>query len=108
MIFLSILALVAAVQPAAAMLSCDRVVADKQIFDFSALKGPHSVVTTLHTPPTEQNVTYTLDLCGPLKRKGDVPKGEECPNGSWGKPPSPQPAVLFCVYCSSANDQPAR
>ncbi|KAL1895282.1 type II membrane protein [Sporothrix stenoceras] len=81
--FLLSLALAAAVQPATAMLACDRIVADKQIFDFSPLRGPHSVVTTLHTPPTEQNVTYTLDLCGPLKRKGDVPKGEECPNGSW-------------------------
>ncbi|CAK7206850.1 type II membrane protein [Sporothrix eucalyptigena] len=83
MIFLLGVALAAAVQPAAAMLSCDRVVADKQIFDFSPLKGPHSVVTTQHTPPTDSNTTYTLDLCGPLKRKGDVPKGEECPNGSW-------------------------
>ncbi|ERS95839.1 hypothetical protein HMPREF1624_07916 [Sporothrix schenckii ATCC 58251] len=83
MIFLLSVALAAAVQPAAAMLACDRVVADKQIFDFSPLRGPHSVVTTQHTPPTEQNVTYTLDLCGPLKRKEDVPKGEECPNGSW-------------------------
>ncbi len=85
MIFLLGVALVAStVQPAAAMLSCDRVLADGQMFDFSKLKGPHSVVTTLHTPPTDQNITYTLDICGPLKRKGDVPKGEECPNGSWG------------------------
>ncbi|CAK7568714.1 MAG: type II membrane protein [Sporothrix epigloea] len=65
------------------MLACDRIVADKQIFDFSPLKGPHSVVTTQHTPPTDSNITYTLDLCGPLKRKCGVPKGEECPNGSW-------------------------
>lgn len=70
-------------QPAAAMLQCDHIQADGQKFDFSKLRGPHSVLTTQHTPPTEQNTTYTLDLCGPLKRKGDVPKGEECPNGSW-------------------------
>ncbi|OAA57639.1 autophagy protein [Niveomyces insectorum RCEF 264] len=77
------LAVVASAPPAAAMLSCDRVLADGHMFDFSPLRGPHSVVTAQHTPPTEQNVTYTLDLCGQLKRKGDVPKGEECPNGSW-------------------------
>ncbi|EFX06284.1 autophagy protein [Grosmannia clavigera kw1407] len=70
-------------QPAAAMLQCGHIQADGQRFDLSALKGPHSVLTTQHTPPTDQNTTYTIDLCGPLKRKGDVPKGEECPNGSW-------------------------
>ena len=82
MLSLLSLALVAA-QPVAAMLSCDHIVADGTRFDFSKLKGPHSVITAQHTPPTEQNTTYTLDLCGPLKRKGNVPKGEECPNGSW-------------------------
>lgn len=82
MLSLLSLALVAA-QPVAAMLSCEHIVADGARFDFSKLKGPHSVITTQHTPPTEQNTTYTLDLCGPLKRKGTVPKGEECPNGSW-------------------------
>lgn len=97
MIFLLGVTLAAAVQPATAMLACDRVVADRQIFDFSPLKGPHSVVTTQHTPPTDQNITYTVNLCGPLKRKGDVPKGEECPNGSWGTLP---------FFCSSTATPP--
>lgn len=81
--------LLAASIPAAASLQCDNIVADGHRFNFDKLKGPHSVVTSEFTPPTYKNTTYTIDLCGPLKRKGDVPKGEECPNGTWSTFPVP-------------------
>jgi Autophagy-related protein 27 len=81
---LSALLLVAAA-PAEAMLRCKEVVADGQKFDFGALAGPHTVVTTEFSPPSYYNTTYTLDICAPLKRKGEVPKGYECPNGSRGE-----------------------
>ncbi len=81
---LVLLLLLAAPLRASAMLRCDHIQADGQKFDLSKLKGPHSVVTIEKTPDITWNSTYTLDLCGPLKRKGDVKKGDECPNGTWG------------------------
>ncbi len=58
-------------------------------FDFSELAGPHTVVTTEFAPPSYYNRTYTVDLCGPLKRKGEVKKEYACPEGSRGKVLSP-------------------
>jgi len=65
-----------------AMLTCDNILADGVKFDLSGLKGPHSVVTTEMTPATQKNTTFTIDLCGPLKRKGKVDKKEKCPEGT--------------------------
>jgi autophagy-related protein 27 len=77
--------LVSLLLPAAAMLDCHNIQANGIKFDFSKLAGPHSVITTQETPPTFRNTTYTIDLCNPLKRSGDVKKGDECPNGTWGE-----------------------
>ncbi|PKS06774.1 hypothetical protein jhhlp_006848 [Lomentospora prolificans] len=68
--------------PAAAMLHCDNVRVDGYSFDLTKLGGPHSVVTTLREPPSYSNTTYTVDICKPLKKSGDAPKEEQCPNGT--------------------------
>jgi len=69
--------------PASALLDCANIRADDQKFDFSKLKGPHSVTTFEKSGDATWNTTYTVDLCGPLKKKGGK-KDEECPNGAWG------------------------
>lgn len=61
---------------------CDLIRVDDVNFDLSKLGGPHSVVTSQWHPPTYTNTSYTLDICKPLKRKGNVEKGDECPNGT--------------------------
>lgn len=63
---------------------CDHVRVGEADFDLSKLGGPHSVITSQWHPPTYTNTSYTLDICKPLKRKGDVKKGDECPNGTRG------------------------
>lgn len=67
---------------AAAVFDCEKLPVDGHTYDFHELRGPHSVVTYEHAPPAYHNTTYTIDLCGPLKRKGDVPKAERCPDGT--------------------------
>lgn len=70
----------------ASTLTCENIRADGHTFDLSKLKGPHSVVTTRFeaSPPEHYNTTYTLDICGPLKKSGKGSKDEECPNGTRG------------------------
>ncbi|KAI0885071.1 autophagy-related protein 27 [Annulohypoxylon maeteangense] len=68
--------------PTEAMFRCNQIVADKQKFDLSALGGPHSVVTSHIIGDAAHNTTYTVDICRPLKKKGDVKKDEQCPNGA--------------------------
>ncbi|KAI8687714.1 Autophagy-related protein 27 [Fusarium keratoplasticum] len=61
-------------------LDCSNIRVDGQKFDLSKLKGAHSVVTTRFEPSTMEhyNTTYTLDVCGPLEKKG----ANKCPNGT--------------------------
>ncbi len=54
-------------------------------YNLQALGGPHTVVTSEFTAPTWHNTTYTIDVCGALRRKGDVPQGERCPDGTRGR-----------------------
>ncbi|KAI0133332.1 autophagy-related protein 27 [Hypoxylon sp. NC0597] len=68
--------------PASAMFRCNQVVVGGHKYDLSALGGPHSVVTSRIVGDAPHNTTYTLDICRPLKKKGDVKKDEQCPNGS--------------------------
>ncbi|KAI2610776.1 autophagy-related protein 27 [Hypoxylon fragiforme] len=77
-----LLSLLLAPLPTEAMLNCKAIVADKQRFDLSKLGGPHSVVTSHISDGISYNTTYTVDICRPLKKKGDVNKKEQCPNGS--------------------------
>lgn len=69
----------------ASFLRCGELVVDGHKFDFSPLKGPHTITTSEFHPPTYSNTTYTLDLCAYLKRKDDVKKGDECPNNTRGE-----------------------
>lgn len=63
-------------------LDCSNIRVDGQKFDLSKLGGAHSVVTTRFEPsiPGHSNTTYTLDVCGPLEKKG----ANKCPNGTRG------------------------
>lgn len=54
-------------------------------FNLAALAGPHTVVTHEYTRPTYHNTTYTIDVCAPLRRKGEVPAEERCPDGTRGE-----------------------
>lgn len=78
------LALLLAPLPAAAMLDCKHIRVDDVSFNLEALGGPHSVVTSQWHPPTYTNTSYTVDICAPLKRKGDVKKEEQCPSFTRG------------------------
>ncbi|KAF3811885.1 Autophagy-related protein 27 [Colletotrichum gloeosporioides] len=66
----------------AATIDCEHIRVDDVSFNLKALGGPHSVVTSRWHPPTFTNTSYTVDICKPLKRKGDVKKDEQCPNGT--------------------------
>lgn len=79
-----LLSLLLAPLSVSAMLRCDHIRVGDADFNLSKLKGPHSVVTSTWHPPSHANTSYTLDICAPLKRKGDVKKGDECPNGTRG------------------------
>jgi hypothetical protein len=69
---------------AADTFSCDKLEVGQHKYNFHALAGPHTVVTHEYARPTFHNTTYTLDLCAPLQRKGEVPKEEACPEGTRG------------------------
>ncbi|KAK0612850.1 autophagy-related protein 27 [Bombardia bombarda] len=74
--------LLSAAPAALGLLDCKAVVIEDHKFNLGALAGPHTAVTSEFSPPSYYNTTYTLDICAPLKRKGDVKKGDECPNGT--------------------------
>jgi hypothetical protein len=65
-------------------LDCAKVEVGDHTYDFSPLTGPHSVVTSKHHAPSFTNTTWTLDLCGPLKRAGEVDEGMGCADGTRG------------------------
>lgn len=67
-------------------LDCGNIVTDGKQWDLSKLGGPRSVMTSHETPPTIHNTTYTIDICRPLKRSGEVKNGYECPVGTRGSP----------------------
>ncbi|KAI1825737.1 autophagy-related protein 27 [Xylaria intraflava] len=71
-----LLSLLLAPLPAASMLACDHIVSDGQQYNLKALGGPHSVVTSRVDGNRIHNTTYTVDICAPLKKKGD----DQCPN----------------------------
>lgn len=101
----TLLSLALLVTPVLAMLQCGNIVVDGEKFDFSALNGPHSVVTT-HKPPSVYelvNTTYTLDICKSLKKDG--PASESCPNGARGesRPLSLPGAILNARTVEAAN-----
>ncbi|KAJ9667132.1 type II membrane protein [Coniosporium apollinis] len=67
----------------AVTLDCADIVVDKQRFDLSPLKGPHSVHWLDDSSPSiTSNYTFTIDICAPLQRTKGVDKEEECPHGT--------------------------
>lgn len=66
------------------MLHCENILIDGYKFNLEKLKGPHSVLTSKYDSVTHtyHNTTYTLDVCGPLKKSGKSKFKEECPNGT--------------------------
>ncbi|OLN95235.1 Autophagy-related protein 27 [Colletotrichum chlorophyti] len=77
-----VLSLLVSSAAAATTFDCSHVRVDDVSFNLESLKGPHSVITSKWHPPTFTNTSYTVDICAPLKRKGDVKKEDECPNGT--------------------------
>ncbi|KAL9107760.1 MAG: hypothetical protein Q9227_007382 [Pyrenula ochraceoflavens] len=62
---------------------CNHIRTGNKKFDLSPLKGPHSVKTLDKSqPPAEREVTWTVDVCKPLRKTKGVPKNEECENGT--------------------------
>ena len=61
---------------------CAHVVIDRVKWDLSPLKGPKSVHSIFREPPTIRNLTFNLDICGPLDRSSSIPK-EQCESGTW-------------------------
>ena len=58
-------------------------------FNFKPLGGPHSLYRIKERPPIGIiNTTFTIDICQPLEKKKGIPKEEDCPNASRGKPMS--------------------
>lgn len=84
--------------PSLAMLHCENILIDGYKFNLEKLKGPHSVVTSKYDSMTHtyHNTTYTLDVCGPLKKSGKSKSKEECPNGTRGM------SNLFCLSSPTA------
>ena len=71
---------------AAQGINCEHVLVDGVSFNFEALDGPHSVMTSkAETAMTFYNTTYTINLCHSLKRTKGVPPKEDCPSNSKGK-----------------------
>jgi hypothetical protein len=66
---------------------CDNIVADGKSWDLSGLGGPKSVHHTKGDGEGSswKNVTYTVDICKPLRRSGNVDREKECPHGTRGE-----------------------
>lgn len=88
-----LLSLLLAPVPSLAMLRCENMLIDKHSFDLSKLGGPHSVVTSQYDALSENhyNTTYTVDICQPLKKASDKKNHEQCPMGTRGRQPRPNP-----------------
>lgn len=66
----------------AVTLDCKHIRTGGQSFDLSELGGPKSVHYQTYRAPNIHNTTFTIDVCSPLKRTKNVPKGDECPSGT--------------------------
>jgi hypothetical protein len=66
-------------------IGCDNIVAGGKSWDLSGLGGPKSALYSDGDGPSWKNVTYTVDICKPLRRSGKVAKEKECPHGTRGE-----------------------
>ena len=67
-------------------LDCSDVRDDGVSFNFKALEGPHSLYRIKEHPNGIINTTFTIDICRFLQKQKGVPKEEDCPNNSRGRP----------------------
>ena len=70
----------------ATFLDCSDVRDDGVSFNFMPLEGPHSLYRIKEQPNGFIKTTFTIDICRPLKKPEGVPKDEDCPNNSRGRP----------------------
>ena len=61
---------------------CKNVVDDRVSWDLSPLGGVKTVHWIREEPPSITNLTFTIDICVPLKRLKDVPTAEQCDSGT--------------------------
>ena len=64
-------------------LDCSHIRVDEQSFNLKKLGGPKTIHRTRWEPPSVENTTFTLDICGPLERDKKAKKYEDCPAGTW-------------------------
>jgi len=72
---------------AAININCEHFRVDEKSFYFQELDGPHSVMRSekvSELSPNLYNTTFTINICQALKKTKNVPKKEDCPNGSRG------------------------
>ena len=67
-------------------LDCSDARDDGVSFNFKPLDGPHSFYRIKEHPNGIINTTFTIDICRPLERQKGVPKGEDCPGHTRGRP----------------------
>ncbi|EMC92192.1 hypothetical protein BAUCODRAFT_38217 [Baudoinia panamericana UAMH 10762] len=65
----------------AVTLDCRHIRIDEKDFDLSELTGPKTVHWQQWQPPSISNLTFTIDLCKPLKRSKGA-GSDECPTGT--------------------------
>lgn len=66
-------------------LNCEHIRVDGKKFDLHKLGGPHSVfVHDESHPPTLHNITWTVDICQPLRKAKDknIPNADQCPSST--------------------------
>ena len=69
-------------------LDCSDARDDGVSFNFKTLEGPHSLYRIKEQPNGYIKTTFTIDICRPLQKQKGVPKEEDCPNNSRGRPTS--------------------
>jgi autophagy-related protein 27 len=66
-------------------LNCEHIRVDAKKFDLHKLGGPHSVLVHDESrPPALHNITWTVDICKPLRKVKDknIPNADQCPTGT--------------------------
>lgn len=71
----------------AVSLDCSHIRADGKKFNFEKIGGPHSVSVIEQRPPSIHNTTWTVDLCGTLKKDKKIKAEYQCPGGTYGRYP---------------------
>ncbi|KAG5354836.1 Autophagy-related protein 27 [Yarrowia sp. B02] len=61
--------------------SCQFAVGGKN-YDLSAISGPHTVSSSLDTPPSQRRLDFVLDPCDSLKEDRKKGRDEQCPENT--------------------------